>query len=593
MPEMKRASETTEKVVSEITSNSPEVKVASGDFVHTVASEELQPKKRKKSVKPSKITDEDVKKAVEESSIETNGAQGIDYWKLSEVLFELGVALTGTSYYQYQEQIAKRVFYAVLRSEIAELSVIISRQAGKSETMALIIDTLCVIMPAFSKFIPEYKQYERGFNIGLFAPQKDQMLTTYDRALSKLKTDNADKVMSDEEINTQLLYEKKLVLSNGSSLTGQIVSKLSKIESKTYHFIIIEEAQEADSLIIEKSIYPMGTATGATKVLVGTTGRERNVYYETIKHNKLTDRRNKLLDYKDQLHFEFDYKAVIQYRRMLYDLDKNVYHLNYERVVAKEVDKGVYRESFQLSYALKWKLEEGMFMTESIWNDLLNKKLNIADIDRITEDDHIVAGIDFGKTRASTVITIGKVLPIEDEYEPNPPKVVLDWLEMRGDDYETQHHAIVDFLLVWGVKVVFIDYTGVGKAIGDRLMAQLTQTMNIIPYTFTPQSKSDMWQNLDADIKAGRIIIPGSRQAKERDEYQSCLEQFLNLKKEWKGSYLVCQKSEGYNDDYPDSMGLMALAGNFAMPAPAEESSENPFYGDVIGDIGYLQQLAY
>ena len=205
------------------------------------------PIKKQKKVKESakKISDEDVKKAVEENS----SSAGVDYWKLAEVLFELGKALTGNDFYGYQEQVAKRIFYAVLRSEIAELSVIISRQSGKSETMALVIDTLCVIMPALAKVIPEYKQYEKGFNIGLFAPQKDQMLTTYDRALGKLKTENADRVMSDTEIDTSLLYEKRLVLSNGSSLTGQIISKLSKIESKTYHFIIIEEAQDAETLI--------------------------------------------------------------------------------------------------------------------------------------------------------------------------------------------------------------------------------------------------------------------------------------------------------------------------------------------------------
>ena len=338
----------------------------------------------------------------------------------------------------------------------------------------------------------------------------------------------------------------------------------------------------------------MGTATGATVVQVGTTGRTRNKYYETIQANKKSDRAAKVTDYKDKMHFEFDYKSVISHRRALYEIDKNVYHLNYERFIAKYIEKyGTASEAFQLSYALKWKLEEGMFMTEQDWDRLANKKLGIAQLDKLEQEDHIVAGIDFGKTRASTIVTIGKVLPVEDEYEPAPPKQLMDWLEMRGDDYEDQHHAIVDFLLLWNVKIVFLDYTGVGKALGDRLMAQLSQIMVIIPYTFTPQTKSDMWQALDADIKSGRLIIPANRSARERDEYVSCQEQLFNLKKEWKGSYMVCSKSDGYNDDYPDSLGLMTLAGNFLLPEPAEESDDNILYEDMALQVRALSELSY
>lgn len=191
-------------------------------------------------------------------------------------IMDFGKVLTGIPLYSYQEEIAYRIIYSVITFEGSVLTVLLSRQSGKSETMAFVIDTLTVLLPALAKIIPDLEQFSNGFRVGLFAPQSDQVVTTYSRAMTRLTSANAEMVLSDPDLLVSLESEVRLNLSNGSFLAGQVASKQSKIESKTYDLIIIEEAQDTDDFLVTKSIEPMLSATGGTLVKVGTTGITKN-----------------------------------------------------------------------------------------------------------------------------------------------------------------------------------------------------------------------------------------------------------------------------------------------------------------------------
>ena len=152
--------------------------------------------------------------------------------------------------------------------------------------MAFVIDTLCVILPALASIIPDLEQFKTGFRVGLFAPQSDQVVTTYSRSMTRLRSANADMVLTDPDIDVWLESVARLELSNGSFLAGQVASKQSKIESKTYDLVIVEEAQDVDDLIVSKSIEPMLSSTAGTLIKVGTTGMTKNHFYYEIKHNR-------------------------------------------------------------------------------------------------------------------------------------------------------------------------------------------------------------------------------------------------------------------------------------------------------------------
>lgn len=523
----------------------------------------------------TKINEEDIKTAVESSASES----GFDPLFLADVLLKFGMLLTGMPLYFYQRAIAWRIFLAVLRFEGEVITVLLARQSGKSETMAVIIDTLTVLMPVLAKIYPELEQFKNGYTIGLFAPQSDQVWTSYNRAMLRLGTENATLILRDPDIDTSLTSEVRLSLTNGSKLTGQIASKQSKIESATYDMVIAEEAQDIEDFIMEKSIGPMVSATGGLIIKVGTTGTHKNHFWSDIKYNRNKDR--KLVDERQRLHWEFDYRKIIKYRREQYEQDKKPYHLNYENKIKKEVERyGDQTEAFKLSYALIWSLETGMLMTEKDWDRMVNRKIGLENYD---ENDILVAGWDIAKKINSSVFTVIKIIEPEDEFTPCK-KMVVAWYELVGMDYEAQHHVILDLLIKYNIKRLAGDYTGVGVAVLDRLMYSCGDLVDIIPYTFSRQGKSEMWYALTNDIAAKRIIVPANKTVRGMIEYHNFEEQMMNCQKYFDGPYMVCEKSEGFFDDYVDSLALGCMAAD-KQGEPVyevEEDAFNPFYDDLM-----------
>lgn len=504
-------------------------------------------------------------------------------------IMDFGKVLTGIPLYSYQEEIAYRIIYSVITFEGSVLTVLLSRQSGKSETMAFVIDTLTVLLPALAKIIPDLEQFSNGFRVGLFAPQSDQVVTTYSRAMTRLTSANAEMVLSDPDLLVSLESEVRLNLSNGSFLAGQVASKQSKIESKTYDLIIIEEAQDTDDFLVTKSIEPMLTATGGTLVKVGTTGVTKNHFWYEIQANRNHDR--KIPDKRLRTHFEYAYKEIISARRHQFEIDHKKFHLNYEADILRKKERwGEDSQAFKLAYALEWDLESGMLISDKEFNTLLNRKLGFQEP---STGDYVVAGLDIGKAPAETVLTIAKVWYTDDPFE-KPYKQILAWVCLGGLDYEAQHHEILNYIVEYNISTIFADYTGVGKPVVDRLVYACGEYVNIEPYTFTAQSKSDMWYNFTSDIQTRRLIVPANRVVRSTSEFQKFEEQMKNCQKYFNGAYMVCEKSEGYFDDMVDSCALMCLAANAQREAESElEVDDNPLFSNLTSNAFAMHRNSY
>lgn len=504
-------------------------------------------------------------------------------------IMDFGKVLTGIPLYSYQEEIAYRIIYSVITFEGSVLTVLLSRQSGKSETMAFVIDTLTVLLPALAKIIPDLEQFSNGFRVGLFAPQSDQVVTTYSRAMTRLTSANAEMVLSDPDLLVSLESEVRLNLSNGSFLAGQVASKQSKIESKTYDLIIIEEAQDTDDFLVTKSIEPMLTATGGTLVKVGTTGVTKNHFWYEIQANRNHDR--KIPDKRLRNHFEYAYKEIISARRHQFEIDHKKFHLNYEADILRKKERwGENSQAFKLAYALVWDLESGMLISDKEFNTLLNRKLGFQEP---STGDYVVAGLDIGKAPAETVLTIAKVWYTDDPFE-KPYKQILAWVCLGGLDYEAQHHEILNYIVEYNISTIFADYTGVGKPVVDRLVYACGEYVNIEPYTFTAQSKSDMWYNFTSDIQTRRLIVPANRMVRGTIEFQKFEEQMKNCQKYFNGAYMVCEKSEGYFDDMVDSCALMCLAANAQREAESElEVDDNPLFSNLTSNAFAMHRNSY
>ena len=547
--------------------------------------------KRKKTISPEGYVYPTTGSKVEDIHTEDLAGKSVsfDAHEITSKIIEFGKILTGISLYEYQEEAVYAIIYSVITFSGDVKTLLFSRQSGKSEAMAFVIDTLCVLLPALGKIIPDLEQFSSGFRIGLFAPQADQVETTYSRAMTRINSANAEMVLNDPDIDVWMESTARLSLSNGSYLMGQVASKQSKIESKTYDLVIVEEAQDVDDFIVSKSIEPMLSSTSGTLLKVGTTGTTKNHFYNEIQHNRNLDR--KIADPRIRNHFEYDYKRIIKDRRKQYDKDHKRWHLNYEADIARKIARwGIDSQAFKLSYALIWDLDSGMLITDKEYNNIINRKLGFQEPGI---HDIVVGGLDIGKSPAETVLTLG-IKRMDEEDFSKPYKQVIGWFALGGLDYEAQHHIIMDIIVEFNVSTLYADYTGVGKPVIDRLMYACGEYVNIVPYTFTAQSKSDMWYSLIADISTRHVIIPANPKVRATTEYTKFEEQMKNCQKYFNGSYLVCEKSEGYFDDFVDSLALMCLAANEEEVVEEEmEVSDNPLYSGITETVNAIRRNSY
>jgi hypothetical protein len=520
---------------------------------------------------------------VEQEINDTATGMAYDPYRLAEVLVKIGQQMMGVKLYSYQEKPAFRIIYSILARDGAEITMLYARQSGKSETSTFCIVTLGVLLPVLAKIFPqELGHFSRGVKMGLLAPQGEQVQTIYARCMERLLSEPVRMFLDDPDILDQPLSTVHFKLKSGSFLTGQSAAKQSKIESKTYHIIFLDEAQDIDTEKVRKSIIPMTASTFGTIVRTGTPSRNKGDFYYTIKNNEKHDAKLKSPKEKEkkQLHFQYDYLEVIKSKKDMFKHDKQDFHLLYEKSVMRDKKSwGENSDIFRLAYKVEWILEVGMFITEKgLEEQCFDKRMTLPTID--VKSDFVVAGLDIASARNSTVLTTATIDAPAGDFGERPKKTIADWLVLSGINYEEQFQVLAEELIQKRVQVLFADYTGVGRALTDVLIHHLSEYMVIVPYTFTPSSKSDMWKALDEDIMNRRLVVPAHKSVQSKKEFKTFTEQMTNLQKYWRGSFMVCEKTTGYEDDYCDSLALMNLAGNHLYTPPSEvEITENHLMG--------------
>lgn len=510
----------------------------------------------------------------------TDSTTGLTYdaARLAAVLVMLGERMVGVFLYDYQIEPAFRIIYSMLVADGSEITITYPRQSGKSEVISFTVNVIGILFPVLAKIYPkELGHFSKGVKMGLLAPQLDQVYTVYERCMERLLSPSVQTFLDDPDINDDALSTVNYRLKSGSFLKGQSAAKQSKVESKTYHIIFLDEAQDLDTDKVRRSIIPMAASTFGTIVRTGTPGRVKGDYYYKIKQNREKDR--KLRNAKErktkQLHFEYDYKEVIKQKTAQSKKDGHKFHLLYEKAVMRDLESwGDNSDAFRLAYKVEWLLEVGMFITDRGLNEYVynrSKGFQKAEI-----DDFVVAGLDLASAKADTVLTLGKVDEPVGIFGERPRKELLDWVVLSGTNYEEQFQIIADQLLAYQTKVVYVDYTGVGRMFGDLLTYHYSEYMEIVLYTFSTPSKSEMYKRLDEDILNKRISVPANKTVRDTAEFKMFDEQMVNLTKTWKGSIMICEKTPGYKDDMCDSLGLFNLAGNHLYTPPASiEVSEN------------------
>ena len=260
---------------------------------------------------------------------------------LIEKIMDFMKVLVGHELHPYQQPLARRLIESVIINDGEEITALASRQSGKSETIANTVATLMIILPRLAKMYPELLgKFGDGIMVGMFAPVQSQVETLYSRTVSRLTSEFALDVLGDPEIDDMVSKTPGVVRNirlknSGSSLMMMTANPRAKIESKSFHLIIIDECQEADDFVVAKSISPMGAYYNATMVKTGTPTTHKNNFYKAIQFN----RRRQTSRNAKQNHFQWDWKDVAKVNP------------NYEKFIKKEMLRiSEDSDEFQLSY---------------------------------------------------------------------------------------------------------------------------------------------------------------------------------------------------------------------------------------------------
>lgn len=409
-----------------------------------------------------------------------------------------------------------------------ELAFEISRQAGKTEAIVSVVEFGMI-------FFPEI--YGRPLRVGIFAPQKEQAKTDFDRLKEKL--DKTQLSGFQESVDPEESNSVTLQLSNGSYCYIFPLTPTSHPESKTLDVIIYEESNKIDDH--EKAVKsdPMGTATNACRIAVGVAGFQKNFF------KKLSDLPTAL---------KVPANKVIEQKRAAYEQDGNDFHLNYERFVTSYVrDHGEDNDAYRTQYKLEWILGIGQFITSET---LASIRGDFGLLKRT--DTPVVVGIDTAKSPDKTIVTVKNMQPIKDQDgKVIRPKSILSWLRLKGENYKDQFDAICSFLANYSnVEAIAIDSTGQGDFMPD--MFERETGYQILRVKFGLQTKDIIYKNLLQQISLKATLYP-SKDCLEKREFE---EELLDLQKEYKGEYLSCHHPNDpkAHDDYADSWALAEYA---------------------------------
>lgn len=486
--------------------------------------------------------------------------------KLVDRCMQFMTAIVGHELHNYQEPLARRIIESVLINDGEEVTALAARQSGKSETIANTVITLMVLLPRLAKMYPDLLgRFKDGIWIGMFAPVEGQVETLFGRAVNRLTSERAIEILGDPEIDDSLgrvpgvTRQIKLKNSN-STLMMMTANPRAKIESKSFHLIIIDECQDADDFVVSKSIAPMLAYYAGTMVKTGTPTTTKNNFYRSIQLNK---RRQTSRGIR-QNHFEWDWRDVAKVNE------------NYQKFIKKEILRiGEESDEFQMSYNCRWLLERGLFVSSTTMDELGDTSQEIV---RAWHRSPVVVGVDPARKLDSTVVTVVWVdwdRPDEFGYYDHR---VLNWLEIQGDDWEDQYFQIINFLNNYDVLAVAVDANGVGDAVAQRLKL-LMPGAEVHAVGSSQPEQSKRWKHLKALIDRRMVGWPSHAKTRRLRTWKRFYQQMTDLETKFQGpNFLAHAPEEAHaHDDYADSLAL-ACSLTLDLTMPQVEVSVSPFF---------------
>jgi hypothetical protein len=191
----------------------------------------------------------------------------------------------------------------------------------------------------------------------------------------------------------------------------------------------------------------------------------------------------------------------------------------------------------------------------------------VAGIDLAGEEEN-EAIIVSNPRRDSTVVTVGELdFPSGDGVVKEPYIKIVEHYRWTGKKHPELCAQLVDILKnVWRCRRVVVDATGVGEPVVSFLRKALGS--RVVPFMFTPKSKSELGFNLLAAINSGRLKM---YRADGSEECQVFWEEMENAKSNYPPNQTInfyLEPGRGH-DNFLMSLALLTEAGRLYEPRSA------------------------
>lgn len=471
------------------------------------------------------------------------------------ILHGLVLPFAGVEFRPYQITFANVIFTAVFKRMLDEIGVLWARQSGKTEVVADACLALCIY------FITKLK---KDFSIGFFSPAKEtttqvtrkRLVERFSQCEERLKALGIKLDVGMGHFTALFQMATKDNYARVRIMTG---SRMASIKGETFDLIIIEQSEDMDASKMLSDIFPMLSATGGVRILVGTPALEiTNDYYYKLMTQNLYGSIIMTLDCYEAMKYSKYYAMAVQKEklRMGYgDEFKSQYELNWVTLRTKFITR---QELFPLQWAVPRLLNN--IPAEYVNTPIMPYTPNPT-LDRF-------AGWDVAKEVDMSVVTV-----IE---KSGFNHYILGWLEMQGTNWEYQADFVKDYLRALKPKALAIDSTGSGDPCVDMASNRMKHDMEIIDVIFNVKNNDIIGKILSTEFGNKRIFFPHDLQVTQviTEENQQPLfrnhfiEQMLDLERTYTGDKLHLKSPDrrGVHDDYADSCGLAlyaSLVGSF------------------------------
>jgi hypothetical protein len=423
----------------------------------------------------------------------------------------------------YQHRIACAVVQSTLNRECGIYTVLISRQAGKTEAFsagaAAAFLWLLLLMLSEREIIPGLpfghalaQAFPDGLRIGIFSPKDESGARDYERIQTMVKRVAKTLGLSVVVANTVRTVIRGLGPDNQDrqffNMELHSAAPGANVESGTFDIIVCEEAQDLDSHMVLAKIDPSRAATQGSRWMIGTVGDAVCLFDREIDDNRA---------YHPDRHVEADWQEVVRcgYQRGAY--------ANFVHSIISE--KGENSPFFRQKFCLERNYATGMLLTETGFLKLaITSEPPLSNPGQaapplssprwekqpysLPNNVFLVAGLDVARIHDFTVLKIGTAdwrhIRFGDEFCHQWPDKIIRWQKTYPHaDYDSQLYDILHdlerFPELKKNGAIAVDATGDRGNFAPRL---ITAGYYVLPIVFKGGLKET-----EVDEKTGEINI--------------------------------------------------------------------------------------